>query len=48
MIDTWLFGSELELALFPMHFERDVSVQQALLLFGRHGLSGSFDSLEQF
>jgi hypothetical protein len=48
MIGTWSFGSELELAWFPMHFERDVCIQQALLLFRRYGLSGSPDSLEQF
>jgi hypothetical protein len=48
MIGTWLFGSELELAWFPMHFERDVYIQQVLLLFRSHGLSGSLDSLEQF
>jgi hypothetical protein len=48
MIGTWSFGSELELAWFPMHFERDVYIQQALLLFKRHDLSGSLDSLEQF
>jgi hypothetical protein len=48
MIGTWLFGSKLELAWFPMHFERDVYIQQVLLLFRSHGLSGSLDSLEQF
>jgi hypothetical protein len=48
MIGTWLFGSELELSLVSMHFERDVYIQQVLLLFRRHGLSGSLDSLEQF
>jgi hypothetical protein len=46
MIDTWSFGSELELAWFPMHFERDVYTQQALLPFSKHGLSGSLHSLE--
>jgi hypothetical protein len=34
--------------LLPMHFERDVYIQQVLLLFRRHDLSGSLDSLEQF
>jgi hypothetical protein len=29
-------------------FERDVYIQQVLLLFKRHGLSESLDSLEQF
>jgi hypothetical protein len=46
MIGTWVFGSELELAWFPMHFERDVYIQKVLLLFRSHGLSGSLDSLE--
>jgi hypothetical protein len=48
MIDTWLFGLELELTWFPGIFERDVYIQQVLLFFRRHGLSGSLDSLEQF
>jgi hypothetical protein len=48
MIGTWSFGSELELAWFWMHFERDIYIQHALLLFRRHGLSGSLNSLEQF
>jgi hypothetical protein len=30
-----------------MHFERDVYIQQVLLFFRRHGLSGYLDSLEQ-
>jgi hypothetical protein len=48
MISTWLFCLELELTWFPMHFERDVYIQQVLLLFRGHGLRGSLDSLEQF
>jgi hypothetical protein len=48
MIDTWSFGSELELAWFPMHFGKDVYIQQALLPFRRHGSSVSVESLEQF
>jgi hypothetical protein len=48
MIGTWLFGSELELTWFPCIFERDVYIQQVLLFFRRHGLSGSLDNLEQF
>jgi hypothetical protein len=34
--------------LVSMHFERDVYIQQVLLFFRRHGLSGSLDSLECF
>jgi hypothetical protein len=34
--------------LVSMQFERDFYIQQALLLFRRHSLSGSLDSLEQF
>jgi hypothetical protein len=49
MIGTWLFCSKLELAWFPMHLrEMSTYIQQVLLLFRRHGLSGSLDSLEQF
>jgi hypothetical protein len=46
MIGTWLFGSKLELTWFPGIFERDVYIQQGLLFFRRHGLSGSLDNLE--
>jgi hypothetical protein len=46
MIGTRLFCSEVELAWFPMQFERDVYIQQELILFRRHNLSGSLDSLE--
>ena len=35
-------------SLVPMHLERDVYIQQVLLLFMRRGLSGSLDSLGQF
>jgi hypothetical protein len=35
MIGTWLFYLEVELAWFPMHFERDVYTQQMLLVFRR-------------
>jgi hypothetical protein len=44
MIGTWLFGSELELTWFP-YILREM---QVLLIFRRHGLSGSLDSLRQF
>jgi len=47
-MSTWLFSSKLELACVPLHFERDVYIQQVLLHFRNHGLSGSLDSLEQF
>jgi hypothetical protein len=48
MISAWLFCSKVELGWLPMHFERDVYIQQVLRLFRRHGLSGSLDNLEQF
>ena len=48
MIGTWLFSSELELSWFAGIFERDVYIQQVVLIFRRHGLSGSLDNLEQF
>jgi hypothetical protein len=48
MIGTWLFSSELALACVPLHFERDVYIQLVLLIFRRHGLSGSLNNLEQF
>jgi hypothetical protein len=47
MIGTWLLGSELELTWFPYIFDRDVYIQQVLLIFRRHGLRGSLDNLEQ-
>jgi hypothetical protein len=34
--------------LVSFAFERDVYIQQVSLLFRRHGLSKSLDSLEQF
>jgi hypothetical protein len=34
--------------LVSMHFERDVYIQQVLLIFRRHSLNGSLDSLGQF
>jgi hypothetical protein len=46
-IGTWLFGLELKLTWFPMHFERDVYIKHVLLHFRRRGLSGSLDSLEK-
>jgi hypothetical protein len=50
IIGTWSFGLELELAWFPMHFIEmpTYMIEQALLLFRRHGLSGSLDSLDEF
>jgi hypothetical protein len=47
MIDSWLFGSELELTWFPGTFERDVYIEQVFLFFSRHGLSGYLDNLKQ-
>jgi hypothetical protein len=38
----------VRVSLVSHAFERDVYIQQVLLLFRRHGLSGSLDSLEQF
>jgi len=48
MIGTWLFSLELELGCIPLHFDIDVYIQQVLLIFRSHGLSGSLDSLEHF
>jgi hypothetical protein len=41
-----LFRSRVSLVSHA--FERDVYIQHVSLLFRRHSLSGSFDSLEQF
>jgi hypothetical protein len=48
MIDTWLFGSELELTWFPYILREMSTYNKGLLFFRRHCLSGSLDSLEQF
>jgi hypothetical protein len=48
MIGTQLLSFKVRAILVSHAFERDVYIQQMSLLFRRHGLNGSLDSLEKF